>query len=263
MGVGVRKDYMIATREQIEETVWYLTVIAERAMEAIIVIDFSGAVRFVNTAWARMHGYENSRELIGKHINVFHTEEQMETDVIPFIEEVKQRGQLAGPVEHVRRNGVPFSTEMLMVILRDRMGNAQGLIGFAKDVTNNEHTNDELEQYRDHLAELIKQQTGELKVANEQLQREIVERKQVEKYIKKQVDKLRDVNTQLQDKINELNAHSRIHEADVFEITAPHEAAVLLSHDEEVLVNIFRENVALQQPESANDNVDKSISEDE
>ena len=137
---NVNMDSIIAANKQAEQTRWYLTVIAEQTKEAIIVADFSGAIQFVNTAWATMHGYENSKELIGKQINVFHTKEQMKTDVIPFIEEVKHRGQLAGPLEHVRRNGTPFPTEMLMVLLKDRMGKALGLIGFATDITEQERT---------------------------------------------------------------------------------------------------------------------------
>jgi len=255
-------DYIIATHKQIEQTVRYLTVIAEQAMEGIIVADFSGAIQYVNTAWAKMHGYENSQELIGKQINIFHTKEQMETDVIPFIEEVKHRGRLAGPVEHVRKNGTPFPTEMLIVILKDQMGKALGLIGFATDITEHERTKDELKRYRNYLAELVKQQTGELKVANEQFQREITERKQVEKCIRQQIDELRVVNKQLQDQINELSAHSHIAKTDVCKTIAPLETAVSLSNDEEILVHIFRENVALQKSEFINAAVDKSISKE-
>jgi PAS domain S-box-containing protein len=254
-------DSMIATHEQIEQTVWYLTVVADQAMGAIVVVDFSGVIQFVNTAWARMHGYEDSRELIGKSINLFHTEEQMKTDVIPFIEEVKRRGQLAGPVEHIRRNGAPFTTEMLMVILRDRAGKALGLIGFAADITGNENIIAELEQYRNHLAELVELRTHELKVINDQLQREITEREEVEKYIRQQVDELTAVNKQLQGKIDELSAKSDIAEANVFETISPNETAVPLSDDEEILAHIFRENVELQKPELVNGYVEKSISE--
>jgi len=255
-------DSMTATHEQIEQTVWYLTVVAEQAMGAIVVVDFSGVVQFVNTAWARMHGYEDSRELIGNRINLFHTEKQMKTDVIPFIEEVKRRGQLAGPVEHVRRNGAPFTTEMLMVILRDRVGKALGLIGFAADITGNENINAELEQYRNHLAELVELRTRELKIANDQLQHDIAEREEVEKYIRQQVDELRTVNEQLQAQINELSDQRDIAETDVFETKALQETAVPLSDDEEILVHVFRENVELQKPELVNDYVDKSVSEE-
>ena len=89
-------DSIIAANKQAEQTRWYLTVVAELAMEGIIVVDLDGAIQFINMAWATMHGYEDSKELIGKQISIFHTNKQMKTDVIPFIEEVKHRGRLAG-----------------------------------------------------------------------------------------------------------------------------------------------------------------------
>ena len=254
-------DSMTATQEQVEQAVWYLTVVAEQAMGAIVVVDFSGFIQFVNTAWAGMHGYEDNRELIGKHINLFHTEEQMKKDVIPFIEEVKLRGQLAGPVEHVKRNGAPFTTEMLIAILRDHAGKALGFIGFAENITGNENINAELEQYRNHLIELVELRTRELKIANDQLQRDIAEREETEKYIRQQVNELSVVNKQLQDKINELSAQHDIAETDVFETINPNETEALLSDDDEVLAHIFRENVKLQKPELVNDYVEKNVSE--
>ena len=322
-------DYIIATHKQIEQTVRYLTVIAEQTREAIIVADFSGAIQFVNTAWATMHGYENSQELIGKQINVFHTKEQMKTDVTPFIEEVKHRGRLAGPVEHVRRNGTPFPTEMLMVLLRDQMGKALWLIGFATDITEQERTEEELRRYRCHMEELIKQRTEELEAANSRLQSQVTEHEQagqklrqqtaelsaanerlreqivesertedefekhrdkLEQRLKQQSDELTSVEAQLQDeiakrkkegeyskqqsdaikaacerlrtRIGELSAHSHIAKTDVCKTIAPLETAVSLSNDEEILVHVFRENVALQKPELVNAAVDKSISKE-
>ena len=196
-------DDIIVAHKQVEQKLRHLTVIAERAREGIVVVDLNGAVRFVNDAWAAMHRYETREELIGKHISAFHTEEQMKTDVIPFIEEVKQRGQLAGPVEHVRRNGTPFPTEMLMAVFKDQAGKAVGLIGFATDLTEHERAKDELKRYRDRLAELVEQQTDKLKATNEQLQREIAQREQVEQDLKRQTAELTTVNEQLQDQISE------------------------------------------------------------
>lgn len=196
-------DYIIAAHKQFDQTLRHLTVIAERAREGIVVLDLNGAIRFVNAAWATMHGYKTSEELIGKKISAFHTKEQMKTDVIPFMEEAKRRGQLAGPVEHVRRNGTPLPTEMLMVVFKDQAGKAVGLIGFATDLTEHERTKDELKRYRDRLAELVEQQTDELKATNEQLQREIAQREQAEQYLKRQTAELTTVNEQLQVQISE------------------------------------------------------------
>ena len=196
-------DSLIATNEQVEQTRWYLTVIAEQAMEGIIVVDLSGAIQFINMAWATMHGYENSQELIGKQINVFHNKEQMKTDVIPFIEEVEHRGRLAGPVEHVRRNGTPFPTEMLMVLLRDQMGKALWLIGFATDITEQERTEEELKRYRCHMEEFIKQRTEELEAANSRLQSQVTEHEQADVKLMQQTAELSAANERLQEQIVE------------------------------------------------------------
>jgi len=196
-------DYIITTHKQIEQTVRYLTVIAKQTREAIIVADFSGAIQFVNTAWATMHGYESCQELIGKQINVFHTKEQMKTDVTPFIEEVKHRGRLAGPVEHVRRNGTPFPTEMLMVLLKDQMGKALWLIGFATDITRQERIEEELRRYRRQMEELIKQQTEALEAANSRLQSQVTEHEQAGQKLMQQTAELSAANEQLREQICE------------------------------------------------------------
>jgi PAS domain S-box-containing protein len=196
-------DYIIATHKQIEQTVRYLTVIAEQTREAVIVADFSGDIQFVNTAWATMHGYENSQELIGKQINVFHTKEQMKTDVTPFIEEVKHRGRLAGPVEHVRRNGIPFPTEMLMVVFNDDAGRAMGLVGFATDITKQERIEEELRRYRRQMEELIEQQTEALEAANSRLQSQVTKHEQAGQKLKQQTAELSAANKQLREQICE------------------------------------------------------------
>lgn len=199
-------DYIIAPHEHVEQTLWHLAVIAERAMEGIVVFDLNGAIRFVNAAWMAMHGYETAEELIGKQISVFHTKEQMKADVFPFIEEVKRRGRLAGPVEHVRRNGTPFPTETLMVVFKDRAGKAVGLIGFATDITEHERTKDELKRFRNCLAEFVKQRTDQFKAANEQLQHEVSEHQQAEQRLKRQIAELSVENERLQDQIYEHEA---------------------------------------------------------
>ncbi|MHC4487570.1 MAG: PAS domain-containing protein [Planctomycetota bacterium] len=216
-------DYITAGRKEVEQTLRYLTVIAERAMEGIVVFDLSGVLRFVNAAWATMHGYEAGHELIGKQISIFHTKEQMKTDVIPFIEEVKGRGQLAGPMEHVRRDGTPLPTDMLMVIFKGEAGKAMGLIGFATDLTEHERTKNELKRYRNCLAELVKQQTVELTAANEQLQNQIAEHERAEQRLKQQTAELTAANEQLQDQIAEHERAEQHLKQQTTELTAANE----------------------------------------
>lgn len=216
-------DDITAAHEHGEQALRHLTVIAEQAREGIVVVELNGALRFVNPAWATMHGYEAGHELIGQQISIFHTEEQMKTDVIPFIEEAKRRGQLAGPVEHVRRDGTPFPTEMLMVVFKDEAGKAMGLICFATDLTEHERTKDELKRYRNHLAELVKQQTAQLEAADEQAQNRIAERERAEEYLEQQTGELRAANEQLQNQIAEREGAEQRLKQQIAELKAENE----------------------------------------
>ncbi len=163
--------------------------------------DLNRVIQFVNAAWAVMHGYKTRNELIGKQISVFHTEQQMASDVITCIEETKQRGQFAGRLGHVRRDGTPFFTEMLMVVFNDDAGRALGFIGFATDITKQKRTEEELRRYRCHMEELIKQRTEALEAANSRLQSQVTEHEQAGQKLKQQSDKLTTVEEQLQNEI--------------------------------------------------------------
>jgi len=167
------------------------------------VFDLNRVIQFVNAAWAVMHGYKTTDELIGKQISVFHTEEQMASDVIPCIEEAERRNQFAGRLGHVRRDGTPFFTEMLMVIFNDDAGRAMGLVGFATDITKQERTEDELRQYRCHMEELIEQRTEALEAAKSRLQGKITEHEQAGQKFKRQTAELSAANEQLREQICE------------------------------------------------------------
>ncbi len=67
--------------------------------------------------------------------------------------------------------------------LRDAEGRVWGLLGFARDITELRRAEEELERYRDQLAELVAQRTAELTAANQRLQQEVAERRAMEQYV--------------------------------------------------------------------------------
>jgi PAS domain S-box-containing protein len=133
----------VTERKRMDHELRRLAAIAEQAAEGIAVADLDGNLQFVNHAWAKMHGYESGAELVGKHLGVFHTDEQLETEVAPFNTTVKREGHHAGEMGHVRRDGTAFPTQMSVVVLKDEQGEPYGLAGFAEDITHRKRAEEE------------------------------------------------------------------------------------------------------------------------
>ena len=213
-------DNIFTEFRKVEQTLQRLTIIAEQVNEGVVVVDFNGIARFVNTAMAKMHGYQSSKDLIGKKISVFHSEDQMKTDVFPMIEEVKRRGQLSGLIEHLRNDGTVFPTQTKMILLKDGRDQAVGLVVFVTDITeqiqveksltkrifelvtareNLQQQVSEHQQAIDRLQQQLEDKKAELSEAGEQLEQQIIERKQSE-------EKLKEYHEQLKGQVEQLTA---------------------------------------------------------
>jgi len=137
-----------------------MAMVAQQAAEGIAVAGTDGILQFVNAAWARMHGYDTGDELVGRPLSVFHTEEQMAEDVVPFNEQVVRNGQHRGEVGHVTRDGIPFVTTMTVALLKDPQGKPIGLGALMADITERKRAERDLERY-----------AASLEQANEDLRR--------------------------------------------------------------------------------------------
>ena len=85
----------INLQKRAKETLHRQTEVLEQSFDGIVVSDLRGNLQFVNRALAAMHGYDPD-ELWGRHLSFFHTEEQMNQEVIPFLKKTKENGQHIG-----------------------------------------------------------------------------------------------------------------------------------------------------------------------
>jgi PAS domain S-box-containing protein len=168
---------MVDERKRIEQTLRHLGMVTEKTDVGIVVVDLKGIVHFVNTAWAKMHGYRTSCELLGKSMDAFHTKEQMENTVIPSVEEAKRKGEFIGTVEHSRQDGTAFPTRTKMVLLKDQRNRASGVMAFTTDITENEQLEEKLRETTQEV-EKLKEQVWRLQdqsTASDQAESELQE----------------------------------------------------------------------------------------
>ena len=136
----------ITERKRAVEEIRKLSSAVKQSTEGIAICDLKGNLTFVNDAWCRMHGYKDSEELLGKSLNIFHNQDQIEREVIPFNEKVNELGAYSGEVGHIHKDGTPFSTLMTVTLLKDDQGRPYALIGIAKDITGRKQAEDVLRE---------------------------------------------------------------------------------------------------------------------
>ena len=165
---------IIITDKQIEKILPRLNASAEQANDGIAIVDLRGTVRFVNSYWATMHECKTTDEMVGKHINTFHTKEQMRADMIPLMKEANHRDQLTDLIKYARNDGVAFGIQTKMFAIKDAEGNTIGLVLFAKDNIQNDTSQ---HHFNDHNIEPITadkpSKSDELKGYRDQVQKNI------------------------------------------------------------------------------------------
>ena len=137
----------ITDQKRTEESLLEFKTAVEQSMDGIAMADLNGNIRFVNMAWARMHGCTVD-EPIGQHLGIFHTKEQLETEVDPFNERLLKRGSLEGEIGHVRKDGLTFPTQMSCNILTDADGKHFGFLGIARDISDRKQTEKALLEFK-------------------------------------------------------------------------------------------------------------------
>ncbi|MCP4605759.1 MAG: PAS domain S-box protein [Proteobacteria bacterium] len=137
-------------RIRTEEDLRLLYSAVAQSTEGIAVTDLDGNLRFINTAFAAIHGYDPD-DLLGKNLSIFHTPEQL-----PSVEEanrqIKETGAFIGEIWHVRRDGTVFPAQMRNSLLKDTAENSVGMIGTVRDITQQKQAEEALreseERYR-------------------------------------------------------------------------------------------------------------------
>ena len=124
----------------------------------------------INKAQAKMLGIENQEEALGKTDFDFFTKEHAQ-DAYADEQKIMKTGQpLINKTEKTERpDGYILWTSTTKVPIKDKEGQLIGMVGISRDVTERKQMQEKLEEYSEHLEELVKERTRQLIEAQEQL----------------------------------------------------------------------------------------------
>jgi len=153
--IGFQATNLDVTKEkEAESRLQEFKTAIDQAADGIAIAGMDMKIRFVNQAWAQMHGYA-IEELIGCDISLFHTHEQYKNEVEPLIALSNQNGSHSGEEGHQHRDGTTFVTWMSNTILTDSKQNPTGYLGVAQDITFRKAAELELEKSKERYQTLV------------------------------------------------------------------------------------------------------------
>lgn len=124
----------ISARKKTEQRLYRLINIVDQIGEGVATANLNGIITYANQVWGDMHGYP-PQTLVGKHLSMFHSDDQNFNEVIPFNKKVLRSGYNSGEIGHKRSDDTLFSTHMTTTLQKDENGRVVGYIGVVADLS--------------------------------------------------------------------------------------------------------------------------------
>ena len=154
----------ITARRQAEQTLRKLSLAVEQSPNAIIIMDTTGCIEYVNEAYERISGYRRD-EVLGRNPRLtsamredpqFHATMMSLTDL--------QAGWSGERLE-TRKNGEVYHEHLSVLPLRQPDGSVTHYVAIEEDISERKRIEAELVRHRDHLEEAVVERTKELQAA--------------------------------------------------------------------------------------------------
>ncbi len=143
-------------------------ILVESSSDAILMFDNRGKIVSFNHAFLELFGYENS-EILGQSIKLLYPGEESYLVFEEKIEAITNNGEsLTAEWELIRKDRTLFPAEKTI----SPIDNGDGLTGFVaiiRDVSKRKEAARELEQYREHLENMVVERTCQLENAQKAL----------------------------------------------------------------------------------------------
>jgi rsbT co-antagonist protein RsbR len=120
----------------------------------VILLDPQGYVRSWNKGAETLKGYSAS-EVLGKHVSIFYSEEDVRNDLATReLETATRTGRFEFEGWRVRKDGSRFWANVILTPVRDDSGRHVGFVKVARDLTERIERQRQLERQRDEILEL-------------------------------------------------------------------------------------------------------------
>ena len=174
------------TEEKIRESEYKYRELYEGSQDGFVRMDMEGHIKEFNQAYREMLGYSKEELLRLSYIDLTPTKwHSMEENIVK--EQVLPKGySMVYEKEYVKKDGTIFPISLRMYLIKDTNGYPSGMWAFVRDISKRKEMEASLRRAHDELETRVGERTSELAKVNEELRKEIVERKRIEEVLLEQ-----------------------------------------------------------------------------
>jgi PAS domain S-box-containing protein len=173
--LGQRQAMVIIGRDVTEQknTLKQLNQLAlavEQSPESIVITNLEGQIEYVNSSFSQTTGYSRS-EILHKKISILKSNKTSEETYLNLWKALDQGQSWQGEFINRRKDGTEYIEFAIIAPLRDSSGVITHYVSVKENITEKKRLANELEQYRNHLEDIVEQRTKELMVAKAQAEK--------------------------------------------------------------------------------------------
>jgi PAS domain S-box-containing protein len=136
----------------------------ETSPDAIFLLNNNGVILYINHQGVRLLNADDSSDIVGTHAALWVATDEVDSFLANVIDEP---GDRVGFIAHREvivsgMDEVELLTDLNYTTLGDAEGNPNGMVLFARDITDKRRIENELQQHRDHLESLVAERTARL-----------------------------------------------------------------------------------------------------
>jgi PAS domain S-box-containing protein len=197
-------EFVIATgndmtnRKRIEENLVKLSRAVEQSPASVVITDVGGDIEYVNPQFVRLTGYR-AEEVLGRNPRILKSGKHSPTFYQKLWGTIVSGKEWRGEFYNVKKTGEFYWEAASISPIKNDEGVITHFVAVKEDITERKAAEEALRNVRDDLDRRVKERTAELASKNEELEREIDERKRAQEALESSETELRHLSAKLLD----------------------------------------------------------------
>jgi len=139
----------IAERNETEDHLRFQSTILRNVRDGVVVTDLSGRVQFWNTGAEAVFGYP-AEEMVGRSVAILYADGDSHRLTMD-LQRIQNGEDSSGEWQRRRKDGTTVWIDLKRVVLRDPRGQAIGILGVSRDITERKRADEALQATHERL----------------------------------------------------------------------------------------------------------------